>query len=208
MKSESESVGRRAGLLMLVVILAAGGAGEALAHCDTLEGPVVKAAREALDKNDLRPVLVWVREDQEQELAAVFQQVLAVRGKGPEARRLADMYFFETVVRLHRAAEGQPYTGLKPRGAVEPVVVAADEAFARGNADKVLRMVEAEVRRGIRARFAEAMAAKKESGRTIEAGRAWLQAYITFTHYVEALHALARGGGEHLRQAERPTHSH
>jgi len=29
------------------------------AHCDTLEGPVVKAAKVALEKGDVTPVLKW-----------------------------------------------------------------------------------------------------------------------------------------------------
>ena len=43
-----------------------------------------------------------------------------------EARELADRYFFETLVRIHRAGEGAPYTGLKPAGRdLGPAVPAA-----------------------------------------------------------------------------------
>ncbi len=39
----------------------------ALAHCDTLDGPVVKDARVALDAQDVTPVLKWVSRDKEGE---------------------------------------------------------------------------------------------------------------------------------------------
>ncbi|MHC4687312.1 MAG: DUF6448 family protein [Planctomycetota bacterium] len=87
------------------------------AHCDTMDGPVVKAAKIALEKGDVTPILKWV-------------------SKGPEAKELADMYFFETLVRLHRAGEGAPYTGLKPAGAdLDPAVVQADKALDRGSVE-------------------------------------------------------------------------
>jgi hypothetical protein len=86
----------------------------ASAHCDSLDGPVVKAAQQALDTRDVSAVLIWVGAGDEAEIRAAFEQTLAVRALDVRARSLADRYFFETVVRLHRAGEGAPYTGLKP----------------------------------------------------------------------------------------------
>ena len=86
----------------------------AFAHCDTLDGPVVLDAKAALEKGDVTPVLKWVKKDNEKEIRKVFSHTLAVRKLNPEARELADHYFFETLVRVHRAGEGAPFTGLKP----------------------------------------------------------------------------------------------
>jgi len=80
-----------------------------LAHCDTMDGPVVKAAKEALNKNDVNLVLIWVKPDSEAEVKAVFEKSMAARKKGKEVKELADQYFFETVVRLHRTGEGETY---------------------------------------------------------------------------------------------------
>lgn len=88
----------------------------ASAHCDGMDGPVVKAARAALETHDPRLVLIWVQKKDEAEVRQAFQSTLAVRDLSPEAKELADRYFFETLVRLHRAGEGAPYTGLKPAG--------------------------------------------------------------------------------------------
>lgn len=101
----------------------------AYAHCDTLDGPVVQTARESLEKSDITPVLKWVQVKDEKEIRAAFDKALAVRAMGPEAKELADMYFFETLVRIHRAGEGAPYTGLKPGAAVDPAVALADKAL-------------------------------------------------------------------------------
>ena len=88
----------------------------ALAHCDGLDGPVVKAAQRALETRNPALVLIWVQEKDEPEIRNVFAQTLAVRVLNPQARELADRFFFETLVRVHRAGEGAPFTGLKPAG--------------------------------------------------------------------------------------------
>ena len=76
------------------------------AHCDTLDGPVVKTAKTALEKGEVTPILKWVKKENETEIRDLFKKTLTVRSKGKEAQELADMYFLETLVRLHRAGEG------------------------------------------------------------------------------------------------------
>src|SRR5512135_1543516 len=97
----------------------------AAAHCDTLDGPVVSAARKALDTGDINLVLAWTQKNDEKEIRSAFDKARAVRKAGGQAKDLADTYFFETLVRVHRAGEGAPYTGLKPTGETEPAIAAA-----------------------------------------------------------------------------------
>lgn len=73
----------------------------ALAHCDGLDGPVVKAARTALETGNVSLVMIWVQKGDEASIKDAFQKTLAVRRLSAEARALADMYFFETLVRIH-----------------------------------------------------------------------------------------------------------
>ena len=82
--------------------------GQAAAHCDTLDGPVVADARTALAQGNVAPVLKWVRPADEKEIRTAFARTTAVRNLSPEAEILADLYFFEALVRIHRAGEGAP----------------------------------------------------------------------------------------------------
>lgn len=168
----------------------------AQAHCDTLNGPVVAAAKEALAKGDITPVLKWVKPENEAEVRAAFQKTLAVRGKGPEARDLADMYFFETLVRVHRAGEGAPYTGLKAEE-VEPPVAAADKALETGSVEVLVKMVTRKVADGIRDRFQDTLEKKKHAGESVRAGREFVEAYVPFTHYVERIYVAAEAAHGH-----------
>lgn len=167
------------------------------AHCDTLDGPVVQTARVALEKGDITPLLKWVRAEDEKEIRDAFEKTLAVRVQGAAARELADMYFFETLVRIHRAGEGAPYTGLKPGEAVDPAVSMADRALESGSVDKMIDVLTKAMANGIRERFQHASETKKHADDSVTAGREFVEAYIVFTHYVEGLHAIIKGDSGH-----------
>jgi hypothetical protein len=164
-----------------------------LAHCDTLNGPVVQAARLALKGNDVTPVLKWVPPAAEAEVRAAFARTIEVRAGSPVARELADTWFFETVVRLHRASEGEPYTGLKP-AAQDSALGAADHALEEASPDELVRLVAGHVTEGLRARHARAVEARRHADHSVEAGRAYVAAYVDYVHYVEALHNAGADG--------------
>jgi hypothetical protein len=172
----------------------------ASAHCDTMDGPVVTAAKLALKTGDVTPALKWVRKTDEPEIRVAFVRTLNVRSLSPEAREMADNYFFETLVRVHRAGEGEPYTGLKPAGTeVEPGVAAADKALEVGSADALVKQVTAEVASGIRQRFAHVQEASKDAELGVEAGRQYVAAYVEFIHYVENVHQAMTGTASEVR---------
>ncbi|MGB8930569.1 MAG: DUF6448 family protein [Anaeromyxobacteraceae bacterium] len=172
------------------------------AHCDTLDGPVVEAARKALETGQLAPVLAWVQKGDEKEIQGAFERARSVRKLGGEAKSLADTFFFETLVRVHRAGEGAPYTGLKAAGLkLSPAIVAADAAIAKGSAAEVEKSLVEAVRRGLHRHFAT-VKALKVPGADVEAGRAWVAAYVPYVHWVEAVDAAASGGGAHVEAGE------
>lgn len=186
---------RAATMLALALAITVASAGEARAHCDTMDGPVVTAARQSLADGKVAHVLIWVRAQDEAEVRSAFEHARSVRRLGSEARELADRYFFEAVVRLHRAGEGEPYTGLKPAGSDPgPAIPAADRALATGSVTELDALLVGAVRDGLRERFARALAAKGFPPDDVAAGRAYIAAYVPLLHYVE--HAYALGAGE------------
>ena len=179
--------------VVAAALVVAGSSPPPLPHCDTLDGPVAKAGLVALAKGDLTPALRWVGAEQEQELAAVFQSAVAVRAKGADVQQVADRYFLETLVRLHRAGEGEPYTGLRPAGIdLGPAIAGADRALRDGLVEPLVDLITAEVAAGIRSRFARAAATKQHADDSVTAGREFVAAYVEFLHFVERLDADAR----------------
>ena len=162
----------------------------ALAHCDGLDGPVVNAARMALQAGDPNLVLVWVQEKDGAEIRRAFDRTLKLRKLSAEARDLADTYFFETLVRIHRAGEGAPYDGLKPAGRdLGPAIPAADQALVTGDVEPLAKILVAGMEEGLRERFAKANGLKNYRKSDVEAGRQYVAAYVTYLHYAEGLHA-------------------
>ena len=183
-----------------------------LAHCDTMDGPVVSAARVALERGDVSPVLKWVRPQDEKEIRAAFARTMTVRAAGREARELADTWFFETLVRVHRAGEGAPYAGLAPTGTpIGRPIVLADKALASGDPGELVGAVSGSVADGIRQRFTRAAEAKKHAEESADRGREFVAAYVELTHYVERLDADAASAAAphaHAEQEAPPAHKH
>jgi hypothetical protein len=172
----------------------------AQAHCDTLDGPVVGEARKALDTGNVNLVLGWVQKKDEAEIRGAFQKAVAVRKTGAAAKDLADHYFFETLVRVHRAGEGAPYTGLKPAGEIEPAIAAADKSIETGKLEPVAKLVKERVEQGLHQQFDTVASKKKYNPNDVAAARSFVGAYVEYVHYVERLYdAAGVSHGEHAQ---------
>ena len=175
---------RIATLIIAVVLLPT----IASAHCDTLSGPVVSDAKDAIATNDVTPVLKWLRQADETEVRQLFEHTMKVRALSSEAAQLADRFFFETLVRLHRAGEGAAYTGLRDEDP-EPVIRLTDEALSSGSAQTLLNGLNSHLNSELMKKFEKARAAKSHSESSVQAGRNFVAAYVELTHFVERVHS-------------------
>lgn len=214
-----------------LVLLALAAPTRAHAHCDTMDGPVVVAALRALETGSVEYALVWVQEDDEAEVRRAFDHVRRVRAAGGDAATLADRFFLETVVRLHRQGEGEPYTGLKPAGSgITQAVAHADAALESGSAEELRHLLHALLDARLDGVFADAVGRRRGVERLVStggaavaaphdrgaahaegtapaqlaAGRAYVEAYVQLLHLVEALETVLSGHGHHVTPAPTP----
>jgi uncharacterized protein DUF6448 len=165
-------------------------------HCDSMDGPVVKAAIAALNAGDVDLVLPFVPTEGEAEVVRAFQQVLPLHRQSDSAQEIADLHFFETVVRIHRAGEGAPYTGLKPAGLdVGPVIPVAERAIENGSPDELVRLLTETVRTEVTSRLAHAMELKRHAAheRNVEAAREYVEAMLGLQVWSHKLYLTAQG---------------
>jgi len=164
----------------------------------------------ALDKVDITPVLKWVQPQFEAEIKQAFDKTITVRKLSPAAKDLADMYFFEILVRIHREGEGAPYTGLKPADSeLSPAVAQADKAVASGSIEQLSGHLSEEIAYSIHLHFEKVIETKQRLNDSVAAGREYVEAYVTFVHYVEKLANLAAStAGHHAEPAAEPKHQH
>ena len=192
---------------LVALALAAGlgfGTTSALAHCDSVDGPVAKAVQKALETGNVNPVLAYAPAAAEAEIRAAFEQSRKVRTLSAEARGLADRAFLETAIRLHRAGEGAPYTGLKPAGIdYGPVVPAAERAVETGDLAELKAVLAEEIDHALRERLAHMRDARKAPAEPTTAGevaatRERVSAELGFVTFAETIRQAALGkGSEH-----------
>lgn len=185
-----------AGLLMLFPR-------KAYAHCDTMDGPAVKDGEKALETGNINYAYKWIFEEYEEELKEIFEKAIKARKLGAEAKEVADRWFLENFVRIHRAGEGAAYDGLKPLGfELEPVVVAADKAIEIGDISPLKGLVTDEEYHALEEKFDKAIALKDFDIDDVKAARKYVEAYVTFFKMAEGEehdhgHAHGHGHGEH-----------
>jgi hypothetical protein len=164
-------------------------------HCDSLDGPVVTAARRALDAGEVDVVLPFVHLEGEREVRDAYDLAVKARALGPEAREVADRWFFETAVRVHRAGEGAPFTGLKPAGLdVGVVIPAAERALECGSAEELLSLLCGTLRTEVEGRLAHAMALGAHAGEGVAEARAHVAAMLDLQVWAHRLHRSMVGG--------------
>lgn len=166
--------------------------GAVSAHCDGMDGPVIIMAQKALETGNVTPVLIWVPKKDEAEVRKAFQDTLEVRKLSPKAKEIADMHFFEMLVRIHRASEGEPFTGVKPAGRdLGPTIPAADKSIETGKLEPVAKLITGKIHEGLHARFEAVMAKKNFKPEDTQAGREYVEAYVKYLHYAEKLYEMA-----------------
>lgn len=171
-------------------------------HCDSLDGPVVRAATRALEAEDVELVLPYVHEPAEDDVRRAFDVVVKARTQGAEAREVADRFFFETVVRLHRQGEGAPFTGLKPAGLdVGPVIPVAEAALDSGDPSALIGLLTDAVRDEASARFHAVLVARAHADDGLEAARTYVESMLGLQVWAHklygAVHAAAHEGAAH-----------
>ena len=156
------------------------------AHCDTMDGPLIADARKAMGQNNVNYVLKWVSAANESEIRVAFNLVMKVKGLSPEAKELSEKYFFDTLVRIHRAGEGMPFTGVKPSGTpIDEKVLAADKSIEIGNLSPLKDKVSKDDIPELKKLFDKVMSLKNFDVNNVEAGREYIEAYVQFFKFAE-----------------------
>lgn len=186
-------------MISIIAVAILTGMPAALAHCDSVDGPVAKAVGKALDSGNVNPVLAYVPAASEAEMRAAFDRSRIVRTLSPQARVLADEAFLETAIRLHRAGEGAPFTGVKPAGInYGPAIPAAEHAVETGDLLKLRTALVDEIEHALRERLAVVQKVQKASREPREpnevpAARERVSAELDFVTFAESIRQAALG---------------
>lgn len=169
----------------------------AAAHCDSYDGPALLDAEKALETNNVDLILKWINSDMESEVVPLFHKTYSLKNGDPEIYKIVKKHFYETFIRLHREMEGAPFTGLKPAGTTAQITVMSDKALETGDFDSLLKALNKHINSVLIEKFDKTEALYKVRNNSVEQGRAYVKAYVDYTHSVEAVHDILLGGGGH-----------
>ena len=167
------------------------------AHCDSMDGPLIKVAKEALATNNVNLVLKWVSEEDEKEITSLHKKTYELKNGDNEIYAIVEKHFFETLVRLHRATEGVGYTGLKPAGSASPIVIMADKSIESQSVDKLVSKFTAHIEKAVREKYKKVQMLSLVKNESLEKGRAYVAAYVDYTHTLEGIHGIIEHTGGH-----------
>jgi hypothetical protein len=167
------------------------------AHCDSYDGPVIKDAIKALENNNVKLVLKWIPAEQEKEITSLFDKTYALKNQDKEVYEIVQKHFFETLVRLHREGEGAPYTGLKPAGSTIQIIQMTDTALQEANIEGFIVKLDNHLNKVVREKYQKVADLQKVKDNSIAEGRAFVAAYVDYTHAIEAIHHFIENGANH-----------
>jgi hypothetical protein len=194
------------GILVVVSLFVLSTSG-VFAHCDTMDGPLVLDAKKALEQNNVNYALKWVPAENEAEIISAFSLVMKVRSLNADAKELGERYFFDILVRIHRAAEGVPFTGVKPSGTlIDPKVAAADKSIEEGNLSPLAGMVAKDDLAELTRRFKQVMTLRNFDVNNLAAGREYIEAYVRFFKFAEGEESHAEAEQGHKGHAAEHAH--
>ncbi|MDF1543358.1 MAG: DUF6448 family protein [Anaerosomatales bacterium] len=149
----------------------------------------MKAAARALAGGSVELVLPYVPAESEREVREAFGKTMAARGSGAAAAEVADEWFCETVVRVHRAGEGAAFTGLKPAGLGHgEVVPVAERAIETGEIDELVELLTAALEAETRTKFNRVMHLKAQENGPVAEAREYVEAMLGFQVWAHKTH--------------------
>lgn len=169
----------------------------ASAHCDSYDGPALIDAEKALETNNVDLILKWINADMEDEVVPLFHKTYSLKNGDKEIYEIVKKHFYETFIRLHREMEGAPFTGLKPAGTTAHITVMSDKALETGEFEDLLNALNNHINSQLQEKFEKTEALYKVRNNSVEQGREYVEAYVDYTHALEAVHDVLEGGHSH-----------
>src|SRR5690554_4589152 len=167
------------------------------AHCDSYDGPVIQDAMKALSEENVSFVMKWIESGHEAEITNLFNKTVNLKNGDAEIYGIVEKHFLETLVRYHRETEGAPFTGLKPAGSTAPIVQMADNSIQDRDVKSLLTNLDNHIREVITEKYKKVATLREVKDNSIAEGRAYVAAYVDYTHTLEAIEAVMAHGSHH-----------
>jgi hypothetical protein len=152
---------------------------------DEMQGPVVKAAKMALDTGNVNYILIWLPEESENTLKNLLEKTCCKRSSRMNMQKQAYDWYFATVNRFFNTGRLRDDLTIYFGGFTEkPLDLKIHNATESGNFEEIREIIPITHQAEAKQRFLHVMNMRNHSVNNIAAGRAYVSAFIDFNWYV------------------------
>jgi len=155
---------------------------------DLLNGPVIRAAKTALETGDANYIVIWVPEESENTLKNLLEKTCCTQRIKNNMQNRAIDWYFDTVNRLCFVDRKMMFTGLKSDGCNENLIISkAVKAIETGSVEIITDNIPVAYEDEVKQRFRQVINKKNYPVNNPTAGRAYVSAFFEFMGYVQSL---------------------
>lgn len=159
-----------------------------LKYPDEMPGPVLKAAKIALETGNVNYILIWVPENYENTVKNLLEKTCCKRSSVLNTQKQAYDWYYETVNRLFSASRACDYLTYQSKAFAEnPLVLKVYKAIESGNFEKIRDEIPVSYEADAQQRFLHVMNLRDYPVNNIAAGRSYVSAFFDFNRYVHDL---------------------
>jgi len=161
-------------------------------------GPVIIAAKKALETGNPNYVLIWVPEESENTLKNLLEKTFCERSTRKNIQNRGIDWYFESVNRLHFTCRWPHCPGMTSDGSdMKMIVSMVERAFETGNCEEICGVLPIAHTAEVKLRFHNVMNKRNYTVDDIAAGRAYVSAFIAFIAYLHNLSSVNPEESDH-----------
>jgi hypothetical protein len=160
-------------------------------------GPVIRAAKMAMETGNASYILIWLPKEAENTLKNLLERTYCENRTRKNTQNHSIDWYFKSVNRLHSRYGWPDYPGMKFKETdEETIALMVERAFESGNFEEINSIIPLNHSGDARERFHKVMMKRNYSVDDIAAGRVYVSAFIAFIVYLHNLSSGSPGKSE------------
>jgi hypothetical protein len=156
-------------------------------------GPVMRAAKMALETGNADHILIWVPEESENTLKNLLEKTCCERTTQRKARNHSIEWYLQTINRLHSEYYRPHDLNISTKTPEErKTILLVERACETGNFDEIATVMQITSDEEIRQRFNDVLNKSNYDMDNIAAGRAYVSAFTDFIACINSLRSGSR----------------
>jgi hypothetical protein len=152
------------------------------------DGPVISAAKRALETGNAHYILIWIPEESENTVKNLLEKAYCERYTQKNAYNHIVDWYFETINHLHSVHYGPYNLTISTKAPEEKTIIfLVERTCESGNFEEITTVIQDTPSGEMRQRFNDVMKKRNYGVENIAAGRVYVSAFTDFIAFVNNL---------------------